>query len=124
MGVPSPWSSMTRPTFFARTPVPGKLPGTRQQQEEPPEAAEAAEPGTSDARCGVRARARVRGGVWRGSMHGASHMPTPGLSALRSLVQRLRLRRWRWCRVTTARHKEQPVSRRKPPADSDLFMGA
>eukprot|EP00955_Chlamydomonas_euryale_P022131 233740-Chlamydomonas_euryale.AAC.1 len=33
-------------TFFARTPVPGKPPGTRQRQEEPPEAAEAAEPGT------------------------------------------------------------------------------
>eukprot|EP00955_Chlamydomonas_euryale_P011193 120890-Chlamydomonas_euryale.AAC.1 len=29
-----------------RTPVPGKRPGTGQQQEEPPEAAEAAELGT------------------------------------------------------------------------------
>eukprot|EP00955_Chlamydomonas_euryale_P078041 363073-Chlamydomonas_euryale.AAC.14 len=31
--------------FFTRTPVPGKLLGTRQQQEEPPKAAEAVEPG-------------------------------------------------------------------------------
>eukprot|EP00955_Chlamydomonas_euryale_P064167 358867-Chlamydomonas_euryale.AAC.3 len=29
-------------TFFTRTPVPGKPPGTRKQQEDPPEAAEAA----------------------------------------------------------------------------------
>eukprot|EP00955_Chlamydomonas_euryale_P046080 353316-Chlamydomonas_euryale.AAC.1 len=33
-------------TFFTRTLVPGKPPGTLQQQEEPAEAAEAAEPGT------------------------------------------------------------------------------
>eukprot|EP00955_Chlamydomonas_euryale_P047262 353624-Chlamydomonas_euryale.AAC.9 len=32
--------------FFTRTPVPGKSSGTRQQQEEPPKAAEAAESGT------------------------------------------------------------------------------
>eukprot|EP00955_Chlamydomonas_euryale_P109162 365910-Chlamydomonas_euryale.AAC.17 len=32
--------------FFTRMPVPGKLPGMRQQQEDPPEAAEAAEPET------------------------------------------------------------------------------
>eukprot|EP00955_Chlamydomonas_euryale_P115308 366341-Chlamydomonas_euryale.AAC.8 len=45
-GVPSPWPSMTRPTFFTRRPVPGKPLGTRQRQEDPPEVAEAAELGT------------------------------------------------------------------------------
>eukprot|EP00955_Chlamydomonas_euryale_P080381 363418-Chlamydomonas_euryale.AAC.5 len=80
-----------------RTPARGKPPGTRQQQEEPPEAAEAAEPGTEVTRNAGSApepqpAAECEEAPWA----------TPGL---RSLVLRLRWRR-RWCRVTTARHSD------------------
>eukprot|EP00955_Chlamydomonas_euryale_P060304 357676-Chlamydomonas_euryale.AAC.3 len=53
--------------FFTQTPVSGKPSGTRQQQEEPPEAAEAAEPGpevTRDAGS-TSEPGPVAGCVWR-----------------------------------------------------------
>eukprot|EP00955_Chlamydomonas_euryale_P103126 365467-Chlamydomonas_euryale.AAC.31 len=80
--------------FFTRTPVPGKPLGTRLQQEEPPEAAEAAELGTEVTRDAGSAPPPA-------AECGEAPWATPGL---RSLVLRLRLRRRRWCRVTTARH--------------------
>eukprot|EP00955_Chlamydomonas_euryale_P019981 213030-Chlamydomonas_euryale.AAC.1 len=78
-----------------RKPVPGKPPGTRQQQEKPPEAAEAAEPGTEVTRDAGSAPAPEPAAEC-----GEAPWATP---SLRSLVLRLR-RRKRWCRVTTARH--------------------
>eukprot|EP00955_Chlamydomonas_euryale_P019763 210650-Chlamydomonas_euryale.AAC.2 len=83
-------------SFFTRTPVPGKPPGTRQQQGEPPKAAEAAEPGmqvTRDAGSATKPEpaAECAEAPWA----------TPGP---RSLVLRLRRRRRRRNHVTTARH--------------------
>eukprot|EP00955_Chlamydomonas_euryale_P057598 356843-Chlamydomonas_euryale.AAC.2 len=75
---------MTRPKFFTRPPVHGKLPGTRQQQEEPPEAAEAAEPGTEVTRDAGSAPEPEPAAEF-----GEAPWPPPGLSALISLDLRL-----------------------------------
>eukprot|EP00955_Chlamydomonas_euryale_P042194 352231-Chlamydomonas_euryale.AAC.6 len=132
--VPSPWPSMTRPTFFTRTPVPGKPPGAQQEKEEPPEAAKAAEPGTEVTRDPGSEPAPAPAAEC-----GEAPWATPGL---RSQVLRLRLRR-RWCGVTTATYNNLSAgcfglsssvknmdsacfgchlnfhNSRKPPADSD-----